>query len=230
MREVASDSAGPPGEGHSRSRSALALVLGNLFPLFGVLFLDWDIGAVVVLYWSENLIIGALNIAKMITVAGAGGIPLSLFFLIHYGGFCAVHGLFIQTLLLDAQPAFGALNWPFFLVFVELLVVVCSQMFATAPAAWILAFIGLAISHGYSFFSNFIARGEYREATAKALMAAPYRRIMALHIAIIAGGFAVMSLGEPVVLLLVLIVLKTALDFALHRRSHRGAVTVAEAD
>ena len=36
----------------------LVLVLANLIPLFGVLYLDWDVGSIVVLYWAENLIIG----------------------------------------------------------------------------------------------------------------------------------------------------------------------------
>jgi hypothetical protein len=201
--------------------SALALILGNLFPLLGVLLLGWDIAAVVVLYWSENLIIGAWNIAKMLTVGGLGGIPLALFFLIHYGGFCAVHGLFIQALLLDGEPALNDMTWPFFFVFVELLVDVCAQLLANAPASWLLAFVGLVISHGYSFFVNFIGAGEYRETTTNRLMAAPYGRIVALHVAILVGGFAVMSLGEPVILLIVLVALKTWLDLALHRRSHR---------
>lgn len=203
--------------------SALVLVLGNLFPIFGVVFLNWDVGALVVLYWSENLIIGAYNIVRMITVAGFAGIPQSLFFLVHYGGFCAVHGLFIQVLLLDTEPALNDMDWPFILVFVELLFDVCAQMFATAPTAWIVAFIGLAISHGYSFFSNFIGAGEYLRTTAAALMAAPYKRIVALHVAIVVGGFAVMTLGAPTILLAVLVALKTVVDLRLHRRSHRGA-------
>lgn len=205
------------------SSSVIALLASNTLPLFGVLFFDWDIAAIVVLYWSENLIIGAYNIAKMITVGGAAGVAQSLFFLIHYGGFCAVHGLFIQSLLLETPDLMADQSWPFFLVFVELLVDVCAQMFAIAPTSWIVAFIGLAISHGYSFVTNFLQGGEYREATAQKLMAAPYKRIMVMHVAIIAGGFGILALGEPTILLLVLVGLKTAMDVVLHTRSHRGS-------
>lgn len=205
------------------SSSAIALIASNSLPLLGVLFFDWDVAAIVVLYWSENLIIGAYNIAKMIQVAGLGGVGTSLFFLIHYGGFCAVHGLFIQSLLLETPELLADQSWPFFLVFVELLVDVCAQMFAIAPASWIIAFVGLAISHGYSFLTNFLQRGEYRLTTVQSLMAAPYKRIMVMHVAIIAGGFGIHALGEPTVLLLVLVGLKTAVDVTLHRRSHRGS-------
>ena len=41
-----------------------------------------------------------------------------------------------------------------------------------------------------------------------------------LHVAIILGGFAVMALGEPVALLVVLVLLKLALDIRLHLREH----------
>ncbi|MEM9313633.1 MAG: DUF6498-containing protein, partial [Pseudomonadota bacterium] len=184
-------------------------------------FLGWDVGAIVVLYWSENLILGAYNIAKMLYVGGLRALGMSAFFVMHYGGFCAVHGLFILLLLLDTEPALNDLSWPFVFIFIELLVAVCSQMFATAPSAWILAFVGLVISHGYSFAMNFLGGGEYRNTTVNKLMAAPYLRIIALHIAIIVGGFAVLNLGQPTILLLVLIGLKMFLDLKLHRRSHR---------
>ncbi|MEM9315282.1 MAG: DUF6498-containing protein, partial [Pseudomonadota bacterium] len=39
-------------------KSALALIVSNALPMLGVLFLGWDVGAIVVLYWSENLILG----------------------------------------------------------------------------------------------------------------------------------------------------------------------------
>ena len=32
-----------------------ALVLANLIPVFGVLYMGWDVGSIVVLYWVENL-------------------------------------------------------------------------------------------------------------------------------------------------------------------------------
>ena len=51
-------------------------------------------------------------------------------------------------------------------------------------------------------------------------MRAPYGRIVVLHVAIILGGFAVMALGEPVALLVVLVLLKLALDIKLHLREH----------
>ncbi len=46
---------------------SLMLVLANLIPLLGVLAWGWKVFDVVVLYWFENVVIGAINILKMLT-------------------------------------------------------------------------------------------------------------------------------------------------------------------
>ena len=191
-----------------------------------MLFLGWDVGALVVFYWSENLVIGAYNLLKMAAVAGPKAIFPGTFFLIHYGGFCAVHGFFILAMLLDESASLGEATWPLFLVFVQLLLQVIDRVLAQAPPAWLLAFLGLLITHGYSFVTNFLAGGERERATIPSLMAAPYRRIVVLHVAVIAGGFGVAALGEPLVLLIALVALKTVADLALHRREHRVPVNI----
>lgn len=226
-----STSAGPAASyaGNRRRASLALLVVANLVPLAGVLFLDWDIAALVVLYWSENLVLGLYTLLKMFTVNPLGAVPMGLFFAIHYGGFCAVHGLFILTLLIDDQAkVFGGDSWPLFLVFLQLLLDVIRQVLAHAPPYWLWAFLALMVSHGGSFVLNFLLAGERDRATLGALMGAPYGRIAVLHVAIIAGGFAVLALGEPLGLLLVLIALKLGLDISLHLREHRKAAPGAD--
>lgn len=205
-----------------RYLSLAALVMVNLLPVGGVLLFDWDVGALLVLYWSENLVIGAYTIIKMLVVSPVGGIFSSLFFLIHFGGFCAVHGLFISTLLLNQDPGLGqGMSWPFFLVFVELLVQVVRSVLSYAPPEWVLAFAALWLSHGISLVQNFFIAGERYRIGINKLMSAPYSRIMILHVTIIAGGFAVMALGQDMPMLLMLVALKLALDITLHRREHQ---------
>ena len=205
-----------------RYLSVAALVLVNLFPVAGVLLFDWDVGALMVLYWSENLVIGAYTILKMLVVSPIGGIFSSLFFLVHFGGFCAVHGLFISTLLLDMEPSMGSgSEWPFFLIFVQLLVGVVSGVLSYAPPEWMLAFAALWLSHGISMVQNFLFGGERYRLSIDKLMSAPYSRVVILHITIIFGGFAVMALGQHIAMLLLLVALKLGVDIALHRREHR---------
>lgn len=206
---------------YNLSASVLFLVVVNLLPLGGVLYFDWDVAALMVLYWSENLIIGAYNLLKMVTVGGVLATFPGIFFIVHYGGFCAVHGLFLLSLLMDDVSVMNNMSWPFFLVFVELLLNVIEAVLAQAPPEWIIAFIGLTISHGYSFATNFLFGRERYHTTVSELMAAPYKRIVILHIAVIAGGFGISALGEPLVLLLALIALKIVVDIHLHRVEHR---------
>lgn len=210
----------------------LALLLANLLPLFGVLWLDWDVGAVVVLYWAENLITGAYTVLRMFTVGKLDALPRVAFFCVHYGGFCAIHGLFVLKLTrfagLDDLPAVTG-HWPGPLVMIEKFLMLARQLLAAAPEQLLWGCLALLISHGASFLLLFIGQGEYRHTTVRQLMTAPYRRIVVLHVAVIAGGFLVRQLGSPLGLLLALVALKTGMDIMLHNRSHRKPHPIMEA-
>ena len=75
----------------------------NLIPLAGVLLFGWRLFDIMALYWLENGIIGLYNVIKMLlSRSGAMGsvnkaftIP---FFIVHYGLFWAVHGIFVFLL------------------------------------------------------------------------------------------------------------------------------------
>jgi len=75
----------------------------------------------------------------------------------------------------------------------------------------------LASSHLFSFFRNFLGDGEYKRTHAATLMMRPYGRIVALHITIIFGAFLTTALGSPLGLLVILMVLKTLVDLAMHQ-------------
>ena len=206
-----------------RGVSLAALVIVNLIPVVGVFFWQWDVGSLVILYWSENIIIGFYTLVKMVTRKPVAGIFMGMFFLIHYGGFCAVHGLFVLEMTTNGMPQSADVPWPLFLIFVQLLIQVISAVLAMAPPEWILGFVALFVSHGISLVVNYYRGGEYRGQTVKVLMSAPYKRIVILHIAIIFGGFGVMALGSPMPLLLLLVALKLGLDVWLHIGERRRA-------
>jgi len=203
----------------------LALLLANLLPLIGVLWFDWDVGSIVVLYWAENLIVGAYTVLRMLTTGGVHALFQIAFFCLHYGGFCAIHGLFVLKLtgfadLDQAVPV--AYHWPGPLVVLEKFVTLAQQILAAAPEQFLWACLALLISHGASFLLLFIGQQEFRHTTVNKLMTAPYKRIALLHIAVIAGGFLVKQLGSPLGLLLALVALKTGMDIMLHIRSHQA--------
>jgi hypothetical protein len=78
------------------------------------------------------------------------------------------------------------------------------------------AILGLAVSHGVSFVTNYIRGGEYQRVGLQQLMQQPYGRIMVMHFAILFGGFLVMALHSPTPALLLLVALKIAFDLGSH--------------
>jgi hypothetical protein len=214
------------------SRIAVALLIGfNLVPLAGVLWLGWNLVLILALYWAENGVVGVINILKILRAEGTSsprgwtmnGRPIDEtsrwtvagFFAFHYGLFWIVHGVFVFTLIpaIAGDPSIlpdGAIPAPL-----------------TAPSfdVGILALgaIGLGISHGVSFWTNYIGRGEYRTLSPAQVMMQPYGRLVIMHLTILLGAFVSVLLGTPVGSLLVLIVGKTALDLAFHLRQRREA-------
>ena len=200
-----------------------ALVLANLVPLFGVLYLDWDVSSLVVLYWSENLVIGGYTIIKMLLKARGRKRFLALFFTLHYGGFCAIHGFFVLQLTRFAGENWGhaaAVTWPGPLAIIQMLVNLAQQVLSAAPREFLLACLALVVSHGASFVLVYLGQREYEHTTMSELMNAPYRRIAVLQIAIITGAFLVVRLGSPLGLLVALVAIKIGMDIMLHNRSH----------
>lgn len=223
--------------------SVIALIAANLIPLGGVMVLGWSTFAIVVVYWAENVIIGSINVFKLMVcspsadaIKRARVTPDQLkgnsrevqkrlarpephitivhhvsklfyvpFFIVHYGMFCMGHGVFIFELLGKGHARFGSLfdSWSFFW-----------EQLREERLIWAVG--ALAASHLFSFFLNFIYRGEYRRITVPQLMSQPYGRIVILHIAILFGAFLILALGSPIWMLAILIIGKTILDIGLH--------------
>lgn len=239
-----------------KSRSSLLpassywLIAANVAPLAGVLLFGWSTFAIVMIYWCENVVIGVINVLKMIcccpdpaaverelqaraespakrelaiqlrTLSKSAGLMHHVskafmipFFAFHYGMFCMVHGIFVVALLGGDEGMQHMSGSP---------LTVYGELFARAgqEGLW-WAVLVLAISHLFSFCTNFILGGEYRRTLVPQLMMQPYGRIVVLHLAILFGAFATMALGSPIFILVLLVVGKTALDLKFHLRERR---------
>jgi hypothetical protein len=212
--------------------SIKALTVANLVPVLGVFLLDWDAAAIVLLYWIENLIVGFLNILRMILVkveSTAGQFQklfMIPFFCIHFGGFCAGHGFFLLTFFkigTDTDFFSHETTWAGPLVFIQLLFSVVMRLWESRPPGLEWPTLGLLVSHCISFIWNYVIGKEYLSLKLGNLMSRPYKRIFLMHVAIIAGGVPIMMVGSPVPLLCILIFLKTGMDIWLHAKSHRKA-------
>ncbi len=207
-----------------QSLPAIFLILANLLPLYGVLFWGWKVFTVMFLFWLESAIIGVYNILKMLIVIGynvffkknplyLGGLFLIAFFTVHYGGFMFGHLVFICALLGPKTPAVTGAAGTTDMIQSALLL---QHMDIIKVAAYT-----LLASHGMSFIYNFLLKRKFKTTVLPALMFAPYGRIVLMHIAIIAGAFAVMALGAQPALLAILVGMKLVIDLVCHTASHK---------
>jgi hypothetical protein len=177
-----------------------SLVLSNLIPLFGVLFFGWSVSTILILYWSENVIIGFFNVIKMVLAKGEAKkrqtyqrFYLIGFFIVHFGIFTFGHGAFVFSFFGTENPSFKSL---------------------------LPALLPLFISHGISMAVHFFKNGEYARVSYESLFFQPYKRVVIMHLTIIFGAWAALAFNLPSMVLVVLVILKIAVDILFHKREH----------
>jgi hypothetical protein len=223
--------------------SAWALVAANALPLFGVLFFGWDTFSIVFLYWVENVIIGAINVLKMIACdPDPDSVDWSQFQRRE-----EVDRMLEEAKRSGAFDNIGLLNHGSKFFFVPFFIFHYG-MFCLVHGAFIFAIFdreaggfgpfggfdnalhvfsqehlwlgaaALAASHLWSFVVNFLGNGEYRRTAVPMLMFQPYARVVVLHVAILFGAFLAFAMGSNIVVLMLLIAGKTFLDLSQHLR------------
>lgn len=187
----------------------VSLIAANLIPIAGVIYLGWDAGAILVLYWLESVVIGVLNVPKILACRDAADAPLAgllkslyftLFFSVHFGAFSFAHGVII-TGLFGGQTVIngGVLQGPL----------------AFAAASF-------ALSHMFSMVYNFFLKKEYVGRSPQKQMFAPYRRVFIMHFVIIFAGGLIHRFDTPLFALVLLIALKSAIDLSAHLKEHKA--------
>ncbi len=219
------------GDGDDRA-SLVGLIIANLIPLVGVFWWHWDAATLVLLYWIENLVVGFYGILRIVLArvdgpgAQLGRAFLAGFFCVHFGGFCAVHAIFLQHVFKigDGQPAnVAAAAWPGPLVLLQMLYGAIATLWRGRPPGMEWPVLALVVSHGVSFVQYHLRGGEIKLLKDRDLMTRPYQRIVLLHVTILFGALPAMALGSPIPLVGLLVALKIAADVYLHRRAHRKA-------
>ncbi|WP_152362700.1 DUF6498-containing protein [Microlunatus speluncae] len=228
-----------PDDGITGSIVAIGIsVTMNVLTLVGVIAWGWPAGNVYLLFWLENLIIGVISLARVVSARGpetsgalkingrpVRGTPLryGLFFTLHYGIFCLVHGVFtlLVALRLGIEPTFLLLGFPV---------------------------IVMAVRYLVELLATWFGRGGLRTVvSAQQAMTQPYPRIIVLHLAVLIAFWLSLDVGrsdglpgmiihlldslfsllpyelrsEGVELVAVLIVIKTAVDIYTTRRVTR---------
>jgi hypothetical protein len=191
-------------------QTVLITLAFNLLPVgFAVLF-GWSLLSLMLLYWAENVIVGLINVLKMIVAASnkgptrISGLFLSVpFFIVHYGLFCAVHGVLILVLF-NGEPT-QTVNDPW-----DIPAVFWQQIHINAFFA--LNLLLLATFHLYRFVMEWLWTGVWRTTDPYVQMFMPYGRIIVVHIAVLVGGFLATFIGSPTIAVVILALLKTVLE------------------
>jgi hypothetical protein len=191
------------------SPSTLVLIAANLLPVAGAVFWGWNLAEMMLLYWAESAIIGFFNLGKIAVIGRWFALLAVPFFLGHFGGFMAVHFLFLYEIFI--QCSFGGTPDA------HSMDDVARQVLVLWPAL-----LALFVSHAYSFCHNFLGRREYLGRRVQDQMSEPYSRIVFMHLVIILGGGLALMLGDPTPVLILVILLKIVVDVRAHLRERRG--------
>jgi hypothetical protein len=195
----------------ARASSVLAIA-GNAIPVLGVIFFGWDLFLVLALFWLENVVIGLFGILRVALAPGKVRRRLfePLFFVVHYGGFMFAHAMLLLSVFGDTARVDGGVHEP-----VELL----HYLWRPGVA---LATVALLLSHGWAFLSE-LAGGGRDALSAREAMTLPYRRVLITQAGLLLGAVLVDKLGQPVVGLVVLLAVKTLIDYRMQGRERRRA-------
>lgn len=188
--------------------SLVLTVLGNLLPLLGVLFAKWDIYTLLIYYWCETGIIGFWTVVTISLHEGDEGRSLdgatprnatnsttsALFITLHAGFFMAIHLFLMSSLYGEAWP--GHLTSP--QVFIE--------TFLVEQNLWpMLAVVFLQRAA--------IVWQERHAPSIRPAIAGLYLRIIVMQVVIIIGSWGVLLLDTGLFGLMLLVLMKTLLDF-----------------
>ncbi|MBN2533587.1 MAG: hypothetical protein JXB88_11875 [Spirochaetales bacterium] len=215
--------------------SGSVLVVSNLIPLFGVLFLNWEPWLIIILYWTESGIIGIYNIFKILlsgmfnrekqfSPSGIfAGLFFSIFFLVHYGIFMFCHGFLIITII---TGVFGTVDTSYTSTAAGHIDALLSLLFDKTSVIPVSRFMNefvtlsvLFLSHGISFCMHFIKEKRIFTTWPADYMTEPYRRIIVMQVTGIAGILLLALTGWQAGIIVLWVIIKIITDLRAHVKS-----------
>jgi len=184
-----------------RFPTVVPVIVANSIPIVGVLAFGWDLRSIMFLYWFETAVVVFYSVLKIVTVGG----PMTLFWIPAHVATFAVFMSVHLMMILALGPSHGGGFFP------------RDAILDLLRRTWSGA-VGLFVSHGISFVVNFLGNREYEHTTVDAQRAAPWNRLIIMHVTTIAGAWSVALLDAPEGALVTLAVLKIVVDLHAHLR------------
>ncbi len=223
---------------HKLNSSDIILILANFVPIIGVLFWDWSLFSMLIGYWVETGVIVIYTFAKIVytlkissptqytllgTINAFGVIAISFGNILVCGIFMFAHLVFI----VGASSVFP--DWNGLTGF---------DLLRSSLPNMITMFTVLMISHGYSFFYNFIKGGEAQNIklsiaenpsinlmlSINNILGSLIKRITFTHFVLLIGFFIIILTKSPPYMAIFFILLKTWLDLGFHKKKHAQTI------
>lgn len=186
--------------------SSLALIFANLYPIYGLYFLGWDIIKIILLYFLESVIIAFFSLIKIYYCWNeTENVPIRSY----------------RQVYMEIFKAFFAYSFYLGLVFIFLKIF----YFKYIDIYNYITFSGILImiiSHGISFYSNYIKNAEYEKTSDNVIVLKVFfLRLLPMHLIIILPFELKDYITNPIYISLFIIV-KTLIDLFFHIIEHRN--------
>ena len=221
--------------------SVIAMVLANMTPIAGVLFLGWDTLVMISLYWAETFIVGFYALLRFVFAPAQRvklakkliGIPLFSWF---FGWFISGYAILIvfffvvfpnldkpeseRTVFIPEGDYFNV-SWPGPHGMFQLGINMVRILYYALPIQAGLPLFCLVISHGVSFVNDYLVEGSRHHVDFGQLMKYPIHRTLILHGAFMVGGLLSLLFSPDIVIVLCLVIFKCLIDTMLYLRYQR---------
>lgn len=216
--------------------SVIPLIIVNIIPLICVLFYNWNLYLIIILYWQEAMVIGFFDVLKILFAnkKDKRGIYLveTEYWLFSYN-FKNEY-----EIIEEHKPKYKIiLNFILICGYVYLFFGFFLAMFLSIhPSLFIitinLPIIFFALSHGISFLYNYIYRKEYQQISPIRQVYKSNERFWPMFALVNVGAWIFRFLGSPLFFLILLIIIKIIVDLFSHLNEHfakKETITYKEA-
>ena len=195
-------------------KNSIPVILWNLFPFLGVLFLNWKPESVFICYALETIVVGGFNVFRMVAVyyyglppkpdeTGVTGLAMIPFFVVHYFFFVFIQLAIFFSGSVGAGSSFGP---------AVVMQVILSLM---QKDSYNISLVSFVVNNALGFVNDFILNGKYTKRTMAEQMFEPYPRIFVQQLVVIVGGFIFSVTGNGYPVLVIFVVIKIYLDLLL---------------
>ncbi len=199
--------------------SSISLIFVNLLPILGAIFLGWDIYTLLLIYWSENVVVGIFTVIKILKAENIldrnGKYKIEVIkpqtdpakendkkgsylgaFLFTYGGFCLIHGIILMTIVSTEV--------------VNIIALILNM---------VIGFALIFISHLISYKTNYIDKEEYKNTSVVEIFIRSFKRIFIIQFTMVILFFLLRGV-DNLIAVSVMVVIKIIADLIGHRSEH----------